>query len=157
MLEVMWSFSFSQDITSDCNTYQVEYTGSNLNNSRKYFSIKDANGNIFYSEDYGKKSKISESFHVEFKQNGKLSFGKIKFFVEVPLSSEHDYSFACIQPLCWQNFTELHLLNGLNRYVTDEVSEQQILVKLEDLKRIIGVFPLDKQINGKDMKVVVPF
>jgi len=48
-------------------------------------------------------------------------------------------------------------LNGLNRYVTDEVSEQQILVKLEDLKRIIGVFPLDKQINGKDMKVVVPF
>ena len=128
-----------------------------MNNSKKYFRVKNANGNIFYSEDYGKKSKISESFHVEFKQNGKLSFGKINFFVEVPLSSEHDYNFACIQPLCWQNSTELHLLNGLNRYVTDEVSEQQILVKLEDLKRIIGVFPLDKQINGKDMKVVVPF
>ena len=92
-------------------------------------------------------SNRMENYHLE----------KSSFFVEVPLSSEHDYNFACIQPLCWQNSTELHLLNGLNRYVTDEVSEQQILVKLEDLKRIIGVFPLDKQINGKDMKVVVPF
>ena len=70
---------------------------------------------------------------------------------------KYDYYFACIQPFCWQNSTELHLLNGLNRYVTDEVSEQQILVKLEDLKRIIGVFPLNKQNNNKDMKVVIPF
>ena len=52
--------SFSLEIRSLCNTYQVEYTQNNLNNSKKYFRVKDTNGNIFYSEDYGKKSKFSE-------------------------------------------------------------------------------------------------
>ena len=46
----------------------------------------------------------------------------------------------------------------MNRYITDEIStEQQILIKLEDLKSIVGLFPLEKKINNRDVFVIMPF
>ena len=136
----------------------MKYNENYLKESKKYFRVKDEKGNTYYSEEYGVHSECSESIHVEFNQNSEILYGKIKYFVEVPLSNDHKYNFACIECFYWDRSSNLHLLDDLNRYITDGTNKnEQILVKLEDLRRIVGLFPLKKKINNKNVNVIIPF
>ena len=120
--------------------------------------MKDGKGNTYYSEEYDVHSECSESFHVEFNWNGEVLYGKIKYFVEVPLSNDHKYNFACIECFNWMGNSNLHLLDDLNRYITDGTNKnEQILVKLEEIRKIVGLFPLKKKINNKNVNVIIPF
>lgn len=113
---------------------------------------------IYYSAEYSHSSNCADSSYVKFFWNGQTIFGQINYFLEIQFNGYLNYNFAYISPLTWNGNIKIHKVVDINRLVTDKVeSEMKLLVKLEDLIDIIGLFHLKRKVMNIEAYAIVSF
>ena len=127
--------------------------------NHKYYRAMDIiKDRVHYSAEYTWSSNCADSSYVKFYWNGEALFGQIKYFLEIQFNENFKYNFAYISPLTWNGNRKLHKVVDINRLVTDKVeSEERLLIKLEDLIEIIGLFPLKNRIMNVEAHAIVSF
>ena len=125
----------------------------------KYYRAEDKiKDKIYYSAEYSRSSNCADSSYVKFFWNGQTIFGQIKYFLEIQFNGYLNYNFAYISPLTCNRNIKLHKVVDINRLVTDKVeSEMKLLVKLEDLIDIIGLFHLKRKVMNIEAYAIVSF
>ena len=139
-----------------CEYKNLEFV--NLETNCKFYRTKNKNsGLIYYSKEYNQNSKIADSSYVAFNWKSELMYGQIHYFVDLTLNGTLQLCFAVISPLEWKGKNQLHLHKEMGRLLTDNIDEKQkYLTVLEDLKEIIGLFPV-KISNKRNVSAVINF